>query len=61
MTNKVAHQIQYGRISTNVSMAQIRLPIHSYRFCSGQSYLLIKHRICVENVPEVEDKGMINK
>ena len=36
----VAHQIQHGRISTNVSMAQIRLPIHSYRFCSGQSYFL---------------------
>ena len=39
MTNKVAHRIQHGRISTNVSMAQIRLPIHSYWFCSGQSYI----------------------
>ena len=50
MTNKVAHRIQHGRISTNISMAQIRLPIHSYRFCSGQSYVE-KGLITIEHVP----------
>ena len=42
MTNKEAHQIQHGQISSNESMAQIRPLIHSYQFCSGQSYMCLK-------------------
>ena len=48
-----------GTLRNDVLLAQLVMSQTYTEFCIWGAHILIKHRICVENVPEVEQTGII--